>query len=100
MGAKGTIVSVTELVDFEREDGTKGYNVEVVNAQFNGVAEPQKLQIKFCSLEPAPLELVEELDTGLKLPIKGIDIDKLWALQGNFTQQAELLTQMLRLKET
>lgn len=98
LSTKGNLVAVPELGEFDREDGTKGFFVEFVQVEFEGIAEPQKVPIKSVSLEPAPLEWLDELSTGIKLPIKGRDVEQLWAVKDDFVKQAELLTKLLRLE--
>jgi hypothetical protein len=52
------------------------------------------------SLEPPPLELLDSLSTGLKLALRGVDVEKLWSLGDNaFDKQSEMIMQMLGLKE-
>mmetsp|Transcript_8058 Transcript_8058/g.17513 ORF Transcript_8058/g.17513 Transcript_8058/m.17513 type:complete len:362 (+) Transcript_8058:35-1120(+) len=96
-GQEGSLVSVPDLTTFEKEDGTKGYLVEFVEASFEGLPDVQRVHIAALSSEPVPLEQLDQLSTGLRLPLKGLDVAQVWAAQEDFGRQASLLTTLLHL---
>jgi len=100
-GTAGTLTAVPELVESERDDGSKDYRVEVVEVRFEGLnSEPRRVPLASLSLEPLPLELLDELSTGLKLPLTGRQVEQVWAVCNDLGAQARLLSQLLALEES
>jgi hypothetical protein len=100
-GTGGTLTAVPELVEFDREDGSKDYRVEVVEVRFEGLnSEPRRVPLAVLSLEPLPLELLDELSTGLRLPLTGRQVEQVWAVCNDLGAQGRLLSQLLALEES
>lgn len=102
-GMKGTLQEAGE-VQFELgENDQKKWFVDAVVVQFEvpeGEPYLERVPLASLSLEPPPLELLDSLSTGLKLVLRGVDVEKLWSLGDNaFDKQSEMLMQMLGLKE-
>jgi len=75
--------------------------VEVVEVQFEGLnSEPRRVPLAVLSLEPLPLELLDELSTGLRLPLTGRQVEQVWAVCNDFGAQGRLLSQLLALEES
>lgn len=98
-GSRGTLQEATEVEEYEKEDGTKGFTVENVVALFEGHDAPHRVAMKAISLEPPPLEQLDELPTGLQLLIKGSLLQEIWQCEGDYEEQTRLLTQHLGLEE-
>jgi len=100
-GTSGTLTAVPELVESEREDGGKDYRVEVVEVRFeDSNSERRRVPLAALSLEPLPLECLDELSTGLRLPLTGRQVEQLFALCNDLGRQAQLLSQLLALEES
>merc|ERR1719510_2284201 len=99
VGRKGTLVTVTEISECEKEDGTKGFFVENVVAQFEGLGETHSVLLRSLSLEPAPLDILNTLSTGIYLPVRGKNVEEIWTAEGNFEKQARLLEEYLQLEK-
>lgn len=99
MGMRGTLQEVTEVEEYEKEDGTKGFAVENVVVLFEEHGAPHRVAMKSISLEAPPLEMMDELSTGLKLVIKGGLLQEIWQAEGDYEEQTRLLTQRLGLEE-
>lgn len=93
----GQLHAVPELAEHQREDGSTMYCVESVEVQFDGLQQPHKVAIKSIGLQPPPMEILRELSTGLKLPLTGRDVERVWAVQSDFDKQAKLVTKLLDL---
>eukprot|EP00928_Gymnodinium_smaydae_P078592 TRINITY_DN62714_c0_g1_i1.p1 TRINITY_DN62714_c0_g1~~TRINITY_DN62714_c0_g1_i1.p1 ORF type:complete len:349 (+),score=87.37 TRINITY_DN62714_c0_g1_i1:124-1170(+) len=96
-GCKGRLTEAKSVAEVEKEDGGKGFAVDVVVVEFNGAA--LELPIASISLEPPPLEILDELSTGLRLPLTGVQVKTIWAEHGDPSRQAELIEQLLGLEE-
>jgi len=99
IGLRGALTAVVDVTDFEEDDGTKGYLVETVTVQFDGVGDAHTVPFKCISAEPAPLDLMGMLSTGIQLPLRGKRVEEFWAAQGDFERQARLLEESLGLEQ-
>jgi hypothetical protein len=98
-GSKGTLTAACDLAEFEKEDGGKGWTVETVEVQFADLAQVHKVPMKSLSLEPAPMDIVRSLTTGLALPLRGIDVERLWVAHGDVEKQSKIVEQLLGLEK-
>jgi hypothetical protein len=98
-GAKGTLIAACDLAEFEKEDGGKGWTLETVEVQFADLAHVHKVHLKGLALEPAPMEIITSLSTGLILPLRGIDVERLWAAHGDVAKQSTSICQLLALEK-
>lgn len=60
-GCEGRLVAVPDMVEFEKEDGEKGYALEVVEVAFNGQPVPDKVPLKSLLLKAPPRETMWNL---------------------------------------
>jgi len=91
-GMKGTLEALGDL--------TEEMTIDLVSVKFENFDEQQTVPLSSLSINPPPLELLDTLTTGLKLPLRGIDVEKIWALgEGSFDKQSELIMQLLDLRE-
>lgn len=97
-GTRGTLQAVGDLRNEEKEDGSTNFFVETVEVQFDGLQQAHTVPIKHTSLQPPPMEVLNELSTGIKLPLTGRQVEQLWALQGDFAAQSNLLAELMGYK--
>lgn len=91
-GMKGTLEALGDL--------TEEMAIDLVSVKFEDFEEPQSVPLSSLSINPPPLDMLSLLSTGLKLPLRGVDVEKIWALgEGSEDKQSEMLMQMLGLKE-
>jgi len=91
-GFKGTLEALCDLA----EENT----IDLVLVRFEEVEEPQSVPLASLSVSPPPLDLLDNLSTGLFLPLTGKDVEQIWAIpEGNYEKQGELIMQKLGLKE-
>jgi len=94
-GSKGTLEALGELIKNEAE-----FEIDLVSIKFDDFEEPQTVPLSALSVNPPPLDMLDELSTGLRLPLRGVDVDKIWGLgEGAFEKQADLITQLLGLTQ-
>lgn len=60
-GSKGILADAPDMVEFENEDGDKGYALEVVEIRFEGHSESQKVSLKSIALTPPPQDAMWNL---------------------------------------
>jgi len=91
-GKKGTLEALGDL--------TEDMGIDLVTVKFEDIEEPQSVPLASLSINPPPLGMLDTLTTGLRLPLRGVDVEKIFALdQGAFEKQSELIMQLLGLKE-
>jgi len=91
-GMKGTLEALGELGE--------EFAIDLVSVKFEDYEEPQMVPLACLSIDPPPLDMVDSLSTGLKLPLRGVDVEKIWALgETAWDKQSEMMMQMLGLKE-
>lgn len=91
-GMKGTLEALGDL--------TEEMAIDLVSVKFEDFEEPQLVPLSSLSINPPPLEMLDLLSTGLRLPLRGVDVEKIWTLEeGAFEKQSELIMQLLGLKE-
>jgi hypothetical protein len=91
-GMKGTLEALGDL--------TEEMAIDLVQVKFEDYEELQPVPLSSLSINPPPLDMLDTLSTGLKLPLRGVDIEKIWALgDDNFEKQSEMIVQMLGLNE-
>jgi len=91
-GMKGTLEALGDL--------TEEMGIDLVSVKFEDIEEPQLVPLASLSTNPPPLEMLDSLSTGLRLPLRGVDVEKIWGLEeGAFEKQSELIMQLLGLKE-
>lgn len=96
-GMKGTLEEPFTLLE-----GTTGDSavIDTVSVNFDEYEEIQVVPLSALSINPPPLDMLDSLTTGLKLPLRGVDVAKIWALGDcAFDKQSDLISQMLGLKE-
>jgi hypothetical protein len=99
-GMKGTLEAVGDLISEVGADDVKRWFIDKVTVKFEEFDEPLNVSFGSLSLEPPPLDILDCLTTGLKLPLRGIDVGKIWDLdEKRFDKQSEMITKMLGLKE-
>lgn len=74
-GHKGVLEKVHDLAQ-------PGNRIEFVQVQFEGHEESTKVLFSGLSSEPPSLEQLKELSTGLVLPLRGVEVTKLWQQSG------------------
>jgi len=91
-GMKGTLEALGDLAE--------DMSIDLVSVKFEDFEECQLVPISSLSINPCPLEMLDTLSTGLRLPLRGVDVEKIWALdEGAFEKQSDLIMQLLGLKE-
>lgn len=91
-GMKGTLEALGEL--------TEEMAIDLVTVKFDDFEEPQVVPLASLSINPPPLDMLDTLSTGLKLPLRGVDVEKIWALgEGSFEKQSQMISNLLGLKE-
>lgn len=90
-GQCGTLQSIGELA----EDPPA---IDMVAVAFEKMPSSVNVAISSLALGKPPLEMLSELSTGLRLCITGRDVERIWQV-GDFDKQAEVITQLLDLKE-
>lgn len=91
-GLKGTLEALGDL--------TEEMTIDLVQVKFEEFEENQLVPLSSLSINPPPLDMLDTLSTGLKLSLRGVDVEKIWALGENaFDKQSELIMQLLGLKE-
>jgi len=99
-GMKGTLEAVGDIEDEIGENDQKRWFLDLVSVKFEELESPESVPLASLSLEPPPLELLDALSTGLRLALRGVDVEKLWNLGDNaHDKQSEMIMQMLGLKE-
>jgi hypothetical protein len=74
--------------------------VDLVLVKFEDHDEPQNIHLASLSVKPPPLDMLDTLSTDLKLPLRGVDVEKIWGLgEESFDKKSEMLMQLLGLKE-
>lgn len=92
-GQTGVMQAIGDL----SEDQQQIDNVEVA---FERMSSPAKVPFASLALGVPPLEMLSELSTGLRLPLRGNDVGRIWQVrEGDFAQQSDLIMQLLDLKE-
>lgn len=97
-GAQGTLQAARDQKSFEKEDGSKGWYVESGEIQFEGLADPHTLPLKSLQHTPPPPEILRKIGTGLALPLRGLDVEQVWAAHA-VEQQSKLLEEFLGLEK-
>lgn len=91
-GMKGTLEALGDL--------TEEMAIDLVSVKFEDLDEAQLVPLSSLSITPPPLDMLDTLSTGLKLPLRGVDVEKIWELgDGSFEKQSELIMLLLGLKE-
>jgi len=91
-GSKGTLEALGDLAE--------EFTIDLVSVKFEDFEQPELVALASLSIEPPPLDMLDLLSTGLKLPLRGIDVDKIWAIgQESWDKQSELIVQLLGLSE-
>jgi len=91
-GMKGTLEEPFTLLEDQ--------SIDLVSVKFDEYEEIQVVPLSALSINPPPLDMLDSLTTGLKLPLRGVDVAKIWALGDcAFDKQSDLISQMLGLKE-
>lgn len=67
---KGTLSLVHELAQ-------PGNRIQFVDVQFEGLSEAQKVPFSGVALQPPKLEVMRSLSTGLRLALRGCDVEKI-----------------------
>mmetsp|Transcript_152324 Transcript_152324/g.277147 ORF Transcript_152324/g.277147 Transcript_152324/m.277147 type:complete len:360 (+) Transcript_152324:212-1291(+) len=74
--------------------------IDMVEVAFEKTSSPVHVALSSLGLGKPPLEMLTELSTGLRLPLSGRDVERLWQVKdGDFDKQAELIMQLFDLKE-
>jgi len=91
-GMKGTLEALGDLAE--------EFAIDLVSVKFEDFEEPQLVPLASLSINPCPFDMLDTLSTGLKLPLRGMDVEKIWGLgDGSFEKQSEVIMQLLGLKE-
>lgn len=91
-GMKGTLEALGDLAE--------EFAIDLVSVKFEEFEETQLVPLASLSVNPCPLDMLDSLSTGLKLPLRGVDVEKVWALgETAWEKQSELIMQLLGLKE-
>lgn len=91
-GMKGTLEALGELAE--------EFAIDLVSVKFEDFEEVQLVPINSLSINPPPLDMLDVLSTGLKLPLRGLDVSKIWELgEGNWDKWSDMITQLLGLQE-
>lgn len=91
-GMKGTLEALGDLAE--------EMAIDLVSVKFEDVEEPQLVPLISLSINPPPLEMLDALSTGLRLTLRGVDVQKIWGLGDEaFEKQSELIMQLLGLQE-
>jgi|Transcript_50336 hypothetical protein len=99
-GMKGTLEALGDIQNEIGENDQKRWFLELVSVKFEELESAETVPLASLSLDPPPLELLDALSTGLRLALRGVDVEKLWNLGDNaFDKQSEMLMQMLGLQE-
>jgi len=96
-GMKGTLEA---LGDLSEDWCTGGHGINLVSVKFEDLEEPQVVPLASLSINPPPLEMLDSLSTGLKLPLRGVDVEKIWGIEeGAFEKQSDMIMKLLGLTE-
>lgn len=91
-GMKGILEALGDLAE--------EFAIVNVSVKFEEFEDPQLIPLASLSINPPPLDMLDSLSTGLKLPLRGVDVEKIWALgETSWDKQSELIMQLLGLKE-
>eukprot|EP00929_Paragymnodinium_shiwhaense_P010592 TRINITY_DN115380_c0_g1_i1.p1 TRINITY_DN115380_c0_g1~~TRINITY_DN115380_c0_g1_i1.p1 ORF type:complete len:379 (-),score=124.94 TRINITY_DN115380_c0_g1_i1:131-1267(-) len=98
---KGTLNLVHELAQ-------PGNRIEFVDVQFEAMSEVQKVPFVGVSLQPPRLEALRTLSTGLRLALRGVDVERILdvgtsaggvSAPGGYSAIADIAEALLRLEE-
>jgi hypothetical protein len=91
-GMTGTLEALGELTD--------ELTIDLVTVKFEAFEDSQLVPLSSLSIDPPPLDMLDALSTDLKLPLRGVDVEKIWALgENSWDKQSDLIMQLLGLKE-
>lgn len=97
-GMKGTLEALGDLIG--AGGPPEDLAIDLVSVKFEDFEENQVVPLASLSINPPPLDMLDTLSTGLKLPLRGVDVEKIWALgENSFEKQSGMLEQMLGLNE-